>query len=137
MNGDMLVRANLDDVFAYEAPAGVMCGETDNCLFDLETISYVLPRRHHHETRRLEHPDSCQTPDRLVDVLLRAKWSQVESKNALSCGGVQILRWREQTFSEEAPATFALEPESTATDSDSTLMDPFVCSSDKRRQGSG
>ena len=33
MDADMLVRANLDDVFAYEVPAGVMRGEADSCLF--------------------------------------------------------------------------------------------------------
>ena len=34
MDADMLVRANLDDVFAYEVPAAVMRGETDSCLFE-------------------------------------------------------------------------------------------------------
>ena len=34
MDADMLVRANLDDVFANEVPAGVMRGEADSCLFE-------------------------------------------------------------------------------------------------------
>lgn len=34
MDADMLVRANLDDVFAQEVPAGVMRGDTDSCLFE-------------------------------------------------------------------------------------------------------
>ena len=34
MDGDMLVRSNIDDVFAYKAPAGVMRGDADSCLFE-------------------------------------------------------------------------------------------------------
>ena len=34
MDADMLVRANLDDVFSYDVPAGVMRGESDHCLFE-------------------------------------------------------------------------------------------------------
>ena len=33
MDADMLVRANLDDVFSCDVPAGVMRGETDHSLF--------------------------------------------------------------------------------------------------------
>ena len=81
--------------------------------------------------------DSCEAPDKPVDVLLRAMWSPGRKQIALSCGGLQILRWREQAFSEDALATLAPEPESTATDSASTLHDPFVCSGNHGRQGSG
>ena len=34
MDADMLVRSNLDDLFACGVPAGVMRGETDTCLFE-------------------------------------------------------------------------------------------------------
>ena len=50
MDADMLVRANLDDVFAYEVPAGVMRGEADSCLF--------VPRPSH----TYFHPDTTMRP---------------------------------------------------------------------------
>ena len=34
MDADMLARSNLDDLFAYDVPAGVMRGEIDTCLFE-------------------------------------------------------------------------------------------------------
>ena len=70
-------------------------------------------------------------------VLLCAMWSPGRKQIAVSCGGLQILRWREQAFSEDAPATLAPEPESTATDYVSALLDRFVSSGNHGRQGSG
>ena len=34
MDGDMIVRSNIDDLFSINTPAGVMRGEADSCLFE-------------------------------------------------------------------------------------------------------
>ena len=34
MDGDMLVRSNIDDLFSTNVPAAVMRGEADTCLFE-------------------------------------------------------------------------------------------------------
>ena len=56
MDADMLVRANLDDVFANEVPADVMRGEAGSCLFvprpshtyfDADTTMAVLDATEH------------------------------------------------------------------------------------------
>ena len=56
---------------------------------------------------------------------------------ALFGGDLQILCWAEEASSEDAPATIALEPDTTATDPASILHDPSVCSGNHRRHGSG
>ena len=44
MDGDMLVRVNIDDIFATSVPAGVMRGEADTCLYEKRPPSTFFQR---------------------------------------------------------------------------------------------
>ena len=53
MDADMLARANLDDVFAYAVPAGVMRGDADSCMYEARPAHTYF-----HSERTMKRGDS-------------------------------------------------------------------------------